>query len=1585
MKKNENVDKATIQEQIRILNRERLALRLAARDRSIIRVPQGYNLIKGKSVVRDVDFADGIVKALMPAVLDPGTGQLQQTRPSSIEYTDGAGLNDETDYEPLRKDAEKIREVVPEAQQTPAERAILIIDEARTTAMQRNSTDGNRVIEELPPRLQKLIDQRYEILGNEKNYRKSDGQLLAAKAKQLESIDRRISNAANEAGYSGVLAGETRAAPKTFAESQEQSREETALNREPRYTSLSESESALLESLLEKEAFEGLTIKEADELSRLIDKRNGVKEAERVPLTKKEKEELKKINQSNLGESQRTRGGKVVSVEKLFSEDGPTLDLGVNETEDFVLGENDMGLPKNMAKDLQIEQIIAQFFGQFKSKPRVIARDMSQFENDPSLSSEDIENLRGPGLAAYSPSKNTVYIRNDKLKTASELMRVLLHESVGHFGIRNLFISKAQEESFLTWVDKSRRLPNMIQELQRTHPSLFDVSHAAMWRMGKPIATNPAFESMLVQWRTYTNEVTQTTYIVNHLGTGTIRLEADGSFSTIGTQFENPNGQEPTRRMGFATIEEAIEYAERDLSLLAAEEYIAEQAETETGDVSFMKRVIAWMRRNVLRHILPKMQATDADIKALLASSRVLMKTGRRMGVFPQLSVGSSISNGVKHLLMSEGVTKSAREQTLEDMGMTPDDIGKQIDSLGSIWGAKAASGILTPLQFTERFGQNTASRKYMGYVQRWWARKRRLTIEPTEIATDINSYSPKDQDTLAKLIFQVSAMSEEKGRRLLPKELEQVFKRMDIGTDMQKTWQKVDGSFLKVLDQLEKGLEISAIRNAYPRGTPMEKIERIWSVWRDAGSATNNKRKAFNSMVNDQLGNLELIPKLNAVRDEVGRLRNLNYFPRMRFGKWALSLRDPETGKLTWFETFETRNERETTAKALLRQGKYKDADIQRSLMSEEEFSFLAMPPQMLDTLKSQLNLTGEQQEQLKELYYLRSPGRSFLRHLVKREGVPGFSKNVLRAYSTYMMNSSNHIARIEFHQDMQEALGDLYAMRRDSPNADKLTVVYDYYQRHFDYIMNPGNDLAKLRAMGFLWYLGFNVKSAAVNLTQVPMVAYPMLASQYGDFKSVGAISGAYKTVIGWRTKGEVLDPEMRAAVERGIEEGFLDESHATVLAGLSESGALKRLIPSTTTDKVINDVSYYGAYLFQHAEKFNREVTFVAARQLALDKGATTEEAFRAGRKAVQSAMFEYAKWNRPGFMRGKKSVFFLFWQYMQHLSFISFGGEGKGAAMRTWAMLMLAAGFQGLPFMENILDILDFGSTRVKELLGMDDPKTELRDDIRELTLSLTNSPDTVMHGLSRSYGLGAFHLLEAFGWDVPSVDVSGSLSAGRMIPGTDSFLGNEKDPNAKFGRTVAEAGGPVLGVPFAIWKAMQSNDPDTWKTWERALPVAIQSGSKALRRGMRGEESYRGGGAVAKFDPHNMHDRIELISQALGFSTTRVNQRLEQRNSQEDMKRYYTLRRTLVLENYAYAIMTKDKAAIDASLKAIRTFNKTVPAKGAAIGFDTLVRSIKQRYQARSLREQGRPREDFFVRDFIQKSELYPVGRLSGED
>jgi hypothetical protein len=634
---------------------------------------------------------------------------------------------------------------------------------------------------------------------------------------------------------------------------------------------------------------------------------------------------------------------------------------------------------------------------------------------------------------------------------------------------------------------------------------------------------------------------------------------------------------------------------------------------------------------------------------------------------------------------------------------------------------------------------------------------------------------------------------------------------------------------------------------------------------------------------------------------------------------------------------------------------------------------------------------ISTEQIEALKRFELRFLPGSKFVAHMMKRRGIDGMSLDMQRTFATYMQSAGNHIARVNHADRLNELQKQGIKQLKDAaiaraganvPNINGINVLEDDLKRHYHYIMNPGNELAWLRSLGFTWYLGMNIKSAVVNLTQVPMVSYPYLAAKYGAARSFAALNKAIPDSTAFaRKNAPPLEPWLDKLVARGIRELFLDESLAVELAGAAQGDIMSRVLPSNPASRVIHRVGHLASLPFQFTERITRRLVFIATARLEL-QGVTNpnaeqvERAYQAGRDAVRETIFEYQKWNRPRFMRGKLSPIFLFWTFMQHMLVTLGGGYGGKHAMRVWAMLWVAAGTMGLPLAENIADLLDIGGKTLRKRFGIDAP-TDFKLELRKLLQDAPGGPDLWMYGLSSRGGLGPLHVLDLLGAPIPQVDVQGSVGLGRPVPGLEELTRRNRTPEETFGRVALDVLGPVAAIGFNMWKAMGSTDPDGWKRAESAMPMSLKSLSKALRISSRGGEEFRRGGEVMDYDPGNTQHNLEMIAQSLGFAPTRLNDRYKLRAHQEDMKGYYMTWRQLLLEGYNFARRHNDREGVKDVKDAIKRFNALAPDRRLKIRNDTLARSRRATDERAKLREQAKATERGLRRPFREISDLFP--------
>jgi hypothetical protein len=512
-------------------------------------------------------------------------------------------------------------------------------------------------------------------------------------------------------------------------------------------------------------------------------------------------------------------------------------------------------------------------------------------------------------------------------------------------------------------------------------------------------------------------------------------------------------------------------------------------------------------------------------------------------------------------------------------------------------------------------------------------------------------------------------------------------------------------------------------------------------------------------------------------------------------------------------------------------------------------------------------------------------------------------------------------------------------------------------------------------LRSAGFVWFLGFNVKSAFVNSTQMFLGTHPYLSARFGDVAATKALAGAVSDYTKyWSGNKNKLSQGQLALLAKGKADGWLDESLATELA-IARSSSLNASLPVSSGKRIWAKFAEISALPFHTVEKMNRGLTALATFDLAQKAGLNQAQSIALAREAVDATQFEYARWARPKFMQGKLgSNVFLFKNYMQNMLFLSMGNDP--AAGRVLFALLTLAGFMGLPFAEDLLDILDVVGTKLKRSLGWKDPKVQSRQMVREMLLEMQMNPDLFMYGLGES-SMGLGYLGDLMGFPIPEVDLQGSLSMGNIIPGTAALKRlQEGDSDQAFLDFIEEVGGAEAGVMGDLAAGVLSDQPDSWRKWETSLPSALRQLSRAGRYAVRGEETSQRGEPIAEFDPTDMQDKFELAAQLIGFTPSKVSRGWEAYIAERELTAYYEAWRRATLRNHNYARLYEDGEAIKATMTAIRDYNKQVPYPEMRLSAETINRSLQEFARQRAEAGKSVPAQRQYIRLSREIRELY---------
>lgn len=686
------------------------------------------------------------------------------------------------------------------------------------------------------------------------------------------------------------------------------------------------------------------------------------------------------------------------------------------------------------------------------------------------------------------------------------------------------------------------------------------------------------------------------------------------------------------------------------------------------------------------------------------------------------------------------------------------------------------------------------------------------------------------------------------------------------------------------------------------------------------------------------------LAQHIQTLQQDYARLREHPYMPFTRFGRYAVLIkaddatvwrgRDFKAGQTVYFAAFETKREADEHAKKMRADTEHLPLlTASQVYIKDEEYNMRGLPPALVDSLQARLQLQPEQAKALRDILASMTSSRAFVQHLQKREGVLGYSEDVQRVYADYFLRFANYQSRLEHGHELDKALDEVAKSSRSitdaGGDATKRDLLHEWLYRNREYVMKPKDELEDVRGALTVAYLAFNVKSALINGFQVPFVTIPYLSSRSSWKDASAVVTRTYKDVFAsWKTPSTLSDEEW-GAMQRGLSEGFLDESFAATLANIAEGGNLLRAIPVSRVGKGWEHFKTKGMWMFQRMEEINRRVTFMSSYRLSREKGTSIDQAFQDARTAVEDTQNEYAKWNRPEFMRGPlKSMMFMFMQYQQNMVFQMYGGDKSW--LRLLAMHLAIAGLMGLPFVGNLNDL-------VKWLSKMWGTKVDPEQDAREFLVSIGTNPDWVLNGASHN----------AFG-----VDLSGSLSMGRIIPGLEALAQEGKFSDRVLSGSTDISG---AGISFAInvMQAIADDNPNTLLRFQRALPAAFQNLSKSAEIAEHGGRIDKTGAVVSELSTS------DAMLQALGFNPAKSSTEMKEFHAKKQLVLYWQTRRATLMEQYWYAgYIANDREGLADVRNAIREFNASAPDRALMVTHDDISRSVKARQRAKLMREKG---------------------------
>ena len=693
-------------------------------------------------------------------------------------------------------------------------------------------------------------------------------------------------------------------------------------------------------------------------------------------------------------------------------------------------------------------------------------------------------------------------------------------------------------------------------------------------------------------------------------------------------------------------------------------------------------------------------------------------------------------------------------------------------------------------------------------------------------------------------------------------------------------------------------------------------------------------------------------------------------YFPLVREGNYKLSYavkNAPNTRAEYVVEMFTTRAERDQAFKDVSSDPRYENVEKSQGDMTIKDYQ--KAPPtsfvfEVVNSL-SKAKVDNKAIEEVMRLFVATLPETSFAKSLQKRKGTPGHkadSMYALRtkgydlAVQTQKLNSASKIRSIEKQIEETKRPTDIPDRVFDDMKAELLSRAR--FAREGAKNKSIEDVGRRVNQFAFVYTIGFNASSALVNLSQIPLFVMPYLGAKYGYAQTTKAVKEAGSITINAKNslrdfydmdldgnislkadpkmsdamRQKLLDlmPLVKVAAERGQ---LVSQSYIAESMGLDEAARATR----KSAGGIMDYISGVSAYMFNHAEKFNRQNTMIAAYNLHINKltqgkgNPTAEQQMEAANEAIymtQEANGGAYLETGPSLAReniGRVAMMYKSYGLQMYYSMLKQAkravDKDLSGAERIEAFKILLgihgsalffAGLQGIPI---------YGALRLlANTFFLDDEEEDF---------------DTLVR---KQVGEGWYK--------GPLVAATGLDTASRTALTGLLIQENKYNPDPSLEETIGfYLGGPALSTANRFKRGIEDfMDGQVERGIENVMPTAVANAMKSL-----GRYSREGGAFTRRGDP--IYDDMttgELMGVLFGIQPAGYTQASDKNRILKGIDKAIATKRSALSKKYYIALRQNDREAANRIMQEMIRFGKRHPE--AALNAKSLRRSLNKHMQ-----------------------------------
>ena len=665
-------------------------------------------------------------------------------------------------------------------------------------------------------------------------------------------------------------------------------------------------------------------------------------------------------------------------------------------------------------------------------------------------------------------------------------------------------------------------------------------------------------------------------------------------------------------------------------------------------------------------------------------------------------------------------------------------------------------------------------------------------------------------------------------------------------------------------------------------------------------------------------------------------KMKEGTYVPLMRYGKWFISVTNPNIedgkGRTVEYQMFESKREAEAALPALQKKyfdnpnaqvsavGEHTIADLKRAIKNKaiglvEISQYLSDPAaRKFSELEKEINRLISENKDIVGF-------DSFLTPRAQVGGVAGYSADFGRAAQQFLFAATRTAARNRFMPEARRKYNDTikYAEDNNDRRLQKGTEIF------WDYVNDPKQEFAELRQIGFWWYLGGNMSSAILQVMSNVQFTGPILAEVTpGMFGQKGATAAARllkaqkeaiamlsftgnqysDTFIDWDKVPEDVKTQVEEDMASYLKQGQAMHEAGQV-PGTENMGSKRRRAFRQFENMVIGG-------MFNTMEATSRLTAYIAAMRTfndpangleALERMKTLygsnqlfQEAINrnngdltpqiATRFLIDETFGVYGKLNRPAIMRKWGAVPALFQTYISQMIALMYRmltkgdtpaqrAAGRRVFLRMMGMMVLTGGYMGIPGSD---DAEDLASWMVENVPGVGSGlKTDFRTMIREMLYD-TGLGAQKVNALENG-------LIEAY----LNIDVQRRLSLGNF-----PYSQQVRALAGMMGLTQGGSAADFAGAPGSVFLTPIKEGFTAMREGRSIVDVAFMSSPLFMRNGYKAYKQAMGKGFVETNYGTVIRDDVtimESVYQAMGFGSAKTKRAREA----EYMSRFYQTR------------------------------------------------------------------------------------------